>query len=142
EVGAHPTGVATAKGVILAADSNDATLAFALPGKSTAKLIGLALVGRRSDAPNDVVLSRDGKTAYVSLGADDAVAVMKRRDTHAAASTCRSPRHERARGHRQRTRSRGRLRIAAQGTCKAAPRTQTTWKLAGLIPTGWYPTAL
>ncbi|TMM11486.1 MAG: bifunctional YncE family protein/alkaline phosphatase family protein [Actinobacteria bacterium] len=146
-VGAHPTGVATSKGTILAADSNDATLALATPGKTSAKLMSLALVGRRSDAPNDVVLAGDGQTAYVSLGADDAVAVLKRTrttsttagrpGTRGRASSCRSPRHERSHGH---------LRRAAARNCRQAPRPRPrpkpTWKLAGLIPTGWYPTAL
>jgi Phosphoesterase family len=153
-VGAHPTGVATGAGTILAADSNDATLAIATPAKTPAKLMSLALVGRRSDAPNDVVLSRDGQTAYVSLGADDAVAVLQRRrtksntfggqGTRGAGSSCQGPRHERSRGHlRKSSRQRAHL-STAQARCAPAPhaRPKPQWKLAGLLPTGWYPTAL
>ena len=42
-VGAHPTGVATAKNLILATDSNDATLAVTRPGIDYSRLISLAL---------------------------------------------------------------------------------------------------
>jgi len=101
-VGAHPTGLAlTGDGRVLSADSNDATLATVIPGASTSTLTDLAQVGRGSDAPNSVVAAPDGRV-YVSLGADDAVAVL-------------APRARSADG---------------------------PWRVAGLIPTGWYPVAL
>jgi DNA-binding beta-propeller fold protein YncE len=106
-VGRHPTGVATALHTMLAADSNDATLGIYRPGDRRARLMSLAQVGRRTDAPNAVALAPDGNTAYVSLGADDAVAVLRRV-----------------------AQRRGRRVM------------KPVWRLAGLIPTGWYPTAL
>src|SRR5438270_918394 len=90
KVGAHPTGVAAAGGSVLAADSNDATLAVVDPSRTRSRLLSLAQVGRRTDAPNDVVLAADGRTAYVSLGGDDAVAVMKLRSPRAAARRLRA----------------------------------------------------
>ena len=144
-VGAHPTGVATAKDLTLAADSNDATLAVSRPGINYSRLISLALVGRQTDSPNDVVLSRDGQTAYVSLGADDAVAVLKRARTSRQrvrrARACKKPRHERAHGRLHKSGSRPIARRAAT-RCHAPPPQLPDWRLAGLIPTGWYPTAL
>src|SRR3989440_6840836 len=128
QVGEHPTGVAAAGGNVLAADSNDATLAVIDPRSMRSRLLSLAQVGHRSDAPNDVVLARDGRTAYVSLGGDDAVAVMK----------LRYPRAIRRRVSTARRRGGHRRRRDERVYVPPKPR----WKLAGLIPTGWYPTAL
>ena len=101
-VGAHPTGLALARdGRVLSADSNDATLATVAPGASTSTLTDLAQIGRSSDAPNSVVSAPNGRV-YVSLGGDDAIAVLDPR-------------------------------------ARSADR---PWRLAGLIPTGWYPVAL
>jgi sugar lactone lactonase YvrE len=101
-VGGHPTGLAlTTDGRLLGTDSNDATLATVAPGGLNSSLTDLAQLGRRSDAPNAVVTAPGGR-AYVSLGADNAIAVLEPR--------------------------------------KHAP--SRAWRLAGLIPTGWYPTAL
>ena len=135
-VGAQPTGVATARGTVLTSDSGDATVAIAGRRGRSSRRLSLALVGRRTDAPNDVVLAPDGQTAYVSLGGDDAVAVLrrsptrtKRRGRHHVKLARRScPRHPRRHAPRRRRRRR---------SCGKAP-----WRLAGLIPTGWYPTAL
>ena len=121
---------------MLAADSNDATLAVVDRSRTRSRLLSLAQVGRRTDAPNDVVLAADGRTAYVSLGGDDAVAVMKLRSPRAAARRLRAAARRRCctlrdDRHRQ-PRHDETVRVPA------APR----WQLVGLIPTGWYPTAL
>ena len=136
KVGAHPTGVAAAGGSVLAADSNDATLAVVDPSRTRSRLLSLAQVGRRTDAPNDVMLAADGRTAYVSLGGDDAVAVMKLRSPRAAARRLRAA--ARRRCCRPRDDRHRRPRHDETVRVPASPR----WQLAGLIPTGWYPTAL
>jgi DNA-binding beta-propeller fold protein YncE len=74
--GLHPTDVAVAAdGRVVVADAEDATLATYLPGAEKPVLTDLAQVERRNDAPNALVLGRDGR-AYVSLAADDAIAVL------------------------------------------------------------------
>jgi DNA-binding beta-propeller fold protein YncE len=185
-VGAHPGAIATTPaGQLLTADANDATLATVNPGAGSGVLTDLAQIGRRSDAPNALALARDG-TLYVSLGADNAIAVMRPRSptgrTAAARAAVRrssrpTVRRSRCRSARQRSRARrcrqGRRRSRAR-RCRGVvhrhhprrrhakplrrctpPRRPTTrlpvirpqaptspWRLAGLIPTGWYPTAL
>ncbi|MEA2388934.1 MAG: hypothetical protein QOG41_1707 [Thermoleophilaceae bacterium] len=156
--GQHPTGVAVAGDTVLAADSNDATLAIVDPARRGSRFADLALVGRRSDAPNDVVVAKDGKTAYVSLGGDDAVGVLRldakaARVTAARRRRCRI-RDDRLRGHRARRRRdanvgtpprrRCRRRHGGHGTPPPGgrPVPEKRWRLAGLIPTGWYPTGL
>lgn len=77
--GLHPTDVAVAAdGQVVVADAGDATLASLGPGDTRARITDLAQLGRRTDAPNAVVLGPGGR-AYVSLGGDDAVAVLDRR---------------------------------------------------------------
>ncbi|MEA2374720.1 MAG: hypothetical protein QOD53_1183, partial [Thermoleophilaceae bacterium] len=163
-VGDHPTGVAAGRSALLAADSGDATLAVSGPGGGErARLLDLAQVGRGSDAPNDVVLAPDGRTAYVSLGGDDAVAVLRLAGAHAA--SLRSARRKAKVRHRRYCRirdehllrrlhasrhvrqCRSHRRHGAGSRGGGAPGSSpgengTGWRLAGLIPTGWYPTAL
>ena len=80
--GDHPTDVAVAPdGRVVVADAEDATLATYAPGSSTPVFTDLAQVGRRDDAPNAIVLARDGR-AFVSLGGDDAVAVLRPAGLH------------------------------------------------------------
>ncbi|MEA2373746.1 MAG: hypothetical protein QOD53_209, partial [Thermoleophilaceae bacterium] len=111
-VGDHPTGLAMAGTKLLVANSNDATMtSFDTRTRRKAR-IDLAQIGRRSDSPNAVAVARDGRTAYVSLGGDNAVAVLRLVGTRRVRS-----------GHK---------RIVVGGH----------WKPAGLFPTGWYPTAL
>jgi DNA-binding beta-propeller fold protein YncE len=69
-------------------------------GKSPAVVTQLGQVGRRSDSPNAIVQGPDGRI-YVSLGADNAVAVLD-----------------------------------------PSGNPSDPWRLAGLLPTGWYPLAL
>ncbi len=72
-VGLQPTGLALAHdGTLLATDSGDATLAAV---GATTTLTKLAQLGRRTDAPNAIAVAPSGR-AYVSLGADNAVAVL------------------------------------------------------------------
>jgi len=97
-VGEHPTALAFAGRRLLVANSNDATLSSFEPGSRKARRVDLAQIGRRSDSPNAIAVAPSGRTAYVSLGGDNAVAVVK------------------LMGRR--------------------------WQVAGLIPTGWYPTAV
>jgi len=97
-VGEHPTALAFAGRRLLVANSNDATLSSFEPGSRKARRVDLAQIGRRSDSPNAIAVAPGGRTAYVSLGGDNAVAVVK------------------LMGRR--------------------------WQVAGLIPTGWYPTAV
>src|SRR5205085_3469447 len=133
KVGAHPTGVAAGGGSVLAADSNDATLAAVDPSRTRSRLLSLAQVGRRTDSPNDVVLAADGRTAYVSLGGDDAVAVMKLRSPRTSARRLRAAARHRCcwvRDERHR-------RPRHDETVRVPPAGR--WQLAGLIPTGWYP---
>src|SRR5436190_2284136 len=74
--GLHPTDVAvTPSGDVLAADANDATVARFAPGATTAQLIDVAQIGRKSDSPNAIVAGRNGRV-YVSLPDDDAIAVL------------------------------------------------------------------
>jgi sugar lactone lactonase YvrE len=75
-VGVHPTGLALAKnGQLLATDSGDATLAASRPADTRASFTSLAQIGRRTDAPNAIAVAPSGR-AYVTLGADNAVAVL------------------------------------------------------------------
>jgi lactonase family protein with 7-bladed beta-propeller len=171
-VGRHSTGVAVNDSTLLAAGSLDATLASISTGDERAELIDMAQVGRQTDAPNDVVLAPDGRTAYVSLGADNAVAVMKLAAPGAATLSaarktkkwCYGRRHTHVRphghGHRHHYTHRHRRRCKKKhpvdpgtppaGTPAGTPTPPAvaaapgleSWKLAGLIPTGWYPTAL
>jgi hypothetical protein len=101
-VGDHPTAIAFAGDRLLVANSNDATVSSFEPGSRHASRVDLAQIGRRSDSPNAIATTRDGRTAYVSLGGDNAVAV---------------------------------LRLATVAG-------RHSWRTAGLIPTGWYPTAV
>jgi hypothetical protein len=111
-VGDHPTAVAVAGTRVLVANSNDATMtSFDTRTRRKAR-VDLAQIGRRSDSPNAIAVARDGRTAYVSLGGDNAVAVLKLAGTR------------RIRSHH---------RVLVVGG---------TWKLAGLFPTGWYPAAV
>ena len=91
EVGAHPTGVAAGGGSVLAADSNDATLAVVDRSRTRSRLLSLAQVGRRDEAlqalSSAVVLADElvgpparwqaravlGKVSY-ELGDDEAAA--------------------------------------------------------------------
>src|SRR5207248_1227681 len=100
------------------------------------RLLSLAQVGRRTDSPNDVVLAADGRTAYVSLGGDDAVAVMKLRSPRTPARRLRAA----ARHRCCRVRDERHHRPRHDETVRVPPAVR--WQLAGLIPTGWYPTAL
>jgi hypothetical protein len=134
----------------------------------------MAQVGRQTDAPNDVVVAPDGRTAYVSLGADNAIAVMRlaRAGSARVAAAkkrkwCYGKRHTHTRPHahgkRRHYTHRHRRRCkkkkhgtaspgsdpgaAPAGTDPGAPTPKPeadgdSWRLAGLIPTGWYPTAL
>ena len=167
-MGDHPTGVAAGHSVLLAADSGDATLGIADPPARRGRRLSLAQVGRGTDAPNDVVLAPDGRTAYVSLGGDDAVAVMRLAGVHSAAlrgarakakkrrRRCRirdehlrrhglhATRRRRAicrrhrRGHGGSSHGGG----GSSGTSGGGGNGGDSWQLEGLIPTGWYPTAL
>ena len=75
-VGDHPSAIArTADGHFVVADANDATIATITPGRPGVAFTRLALIGRASDSPNAVVAGPDGRV-YVSLGGDDAVAVL------------------------------------------------------------------
>jgi DNA-binding beta-propeller fold protein YncE len=103
KVGQHPTAIAFARRRLLVANSNDATVTSFEPGSRHGQKVDLAQVGRRSDSPNAIATARNGRTAYVSLGGDNAVAVLK---------------------------------LTKTGSKKYA------WRTAGLIPTGWYPTAV
>jgi hypothetical protein len=173
-VGRHPTGLAVSESTLLAADSLDATLGGIASGADRAELSDLGQVTRQTDAPNDVILTPDGRTAYVSLGADDAVAVMRLTSTKAASISsattkkkkkwCYGPWHTHVRPHahgkRRHYRHRHRRRCkkkshplppdpgtapagAPAGVPTPAPQPDgESWRLAGLIPTGWYPTAL
>src|SRR5204862_7922765 len=79
KVGEHPTGIAMAGNRLLVANSNDATLSSFRGHSRRASKVNLALVGRRGDSPNAIATTRNGRTAYVSLGGDNAVAVLKLR---------------------------------------------------------------
>jgi len=75
--GLHPTDVAvTPAGRVLVADANDASLATFEPGTDQPTFTDLSQLARRSDSPNAVRISSDGRV-YVSLGADNAVAVLE-----------------------------------------------------------------
>ena len=109
KVGDHPTALAMAGTRLLVANSNDATLtSFDTVTRRKAR-VDLAQIGRRGDSPNAIAVSRNGRTAYVSLGGDNAVAVLRLVGT-------------------RRVRSHHRTRVVGG-----------TWKLGGLFPTGWYP---
>jgi len=100
-VGAEPEGLAVlADGRVVVADSNDATMATITPSNGTVQLTSLGIVGagRGTDGPDDVVAAPSGEV-YVSLGGENAVAVLD-------------------------------------------PRQDGSWKLAGLVPTAWDPTAM
>ncbi|MEA2368959.1 MAG: hypothetical protein QOH38_1677 [Thermoleophilaceae bacterium] len=101
-VGEHPTALAFAKRRLLVANSNDATVTSIDVDSRRSSTIDLAQIGRRSDSPNAIATTRDGRTAFVSLAGDNAVARLNL------------------------TKRAGHYR----------------WRLAGLIPTGWYPTAV
>ncbi|HEX8074389.1 MAG TPA: bifunctional YncE family protein/alkaline phosphatase family protein [Thermoleophilaceae bacterium] len=111
-LGEHPTGLAIAGTRLLVANSNDATMTSFDTFTRRKTRVNLAQIGRRSDSPNAIAVARGGRTAYVSLGGDNAVAVLRLVKT----------RHRRF----------GRRVREVDGT----------WRLAGLFPTGWYPTAV
>jgi len=117
QVGDHPTGIVVLPdGTVVVADANDATLATIEPGTLVADLTSLALVGRQTDAPNYVAAGPDGRL-YVTLGGDNAVAVLRRPHSAQPVDDTTSPRF-------------------ASSTRGAG------WHVAGYIPTGWYPTAV
>ena len=60
--------------------------------------VDLHQLDARNDSPNSIAVTPDGASAYVALGGDNAVAVLR-----------------------------------------YAPQRPSRWRLAGLIPTGWYP---
>ncbi len=75
--GLHPTDVAvTPSGEVVVADANDASLATFGRGDDHATYTDLAQLARRSDSPNALAVSRSGRV-YVSLGGDDAIAVLE-----------------------------------------------------------------
>ncbi len=102
-VGRHPLGLAFAAGGkrLLVANSNSATLSSIDPASRHGRRVDLSQLAARNDSPNSIATAPTGDVAYVSLGGDDAVAVLRY-----------------APGHRH------------------------PWRLAGLIPTGWYPMAI
>lgn len=102
KVGEHPTALAFAGERLLVANSNDATVTSIDLEARRSHTIDLAQIGHRSDSPNAIAVTRDGRTAFVSLAGDNAVARLNLRG-----------------------------RAGREG-----------WVLAGLIPTGWYPTAV
>ena len=102
-VGKHPLGLAFAAAGprLLVANSNSATVSSIDPASRHGRRVDLRQLAARNDSPNAVAVSPGGDVAYVTLGGDNAVAVL---------------------GY--------------------APGRKTPWRLAGLIPTGWYPIAV
>lgn len=134
-VGQHPTGIAALPdGRVLVADANDASLATIDPADGGVSFTDLAQLQRSSDAPNAIVAGPDGRV-YVTLGGDGAVAVLESSGKPGAPH----PPH---------------VGIPLPGGGAGEPPSASTagesatghlpdgWKVVGLVPTGWYPTAL
>ncbi len=156
--GLHPTDVAvTRDGRLVVADANDASLATFPNHSSCATYTNLAQLSRRNDSPNALVLGRDGR-AYVSLGGDDAVAVLtpsrrpgSARPPRAGVALPRSrlvapyPVPGAAPASASAARA---VRRVPRGGCPRrvrVPRRSRAlrgFRLSGLISTGWYPDAL
>jgi YVTN family beta-propeller protein len=134
-VGQHPTGVAAlSDGRIVVADANDASLATIDPATGGVSFTDLAQLVRSSDAPNAVAAGPDGRL-YVSLGGDDAVAVLAPSDTPGAPH----PPHV---GVPLPDGEVGAPPSADTGGEAATGHLPDGWRVLGLVPTGWNPTAV
>jgi YVTN family beta-propeller protein len=102
-VGAHPTAMAlTPAGDLLVANSADDTVSVIDTGTGSVRqtLAVHSITGEQTGSvPNAIAVASSGRTAYVALAGDNAVAVLKRSSTG-------------------------------------------TWSSTGLVPTGWYPSAV
>jgi len=126
-VGDHPTGITISPdgSQVYVANADDDTLSIiaTLTGTVARTLTLHAFDGEAlGSAPNAVAVSPDGQRVYVALAGDDAVAVLGTQAGFDAGAAAPHP--------------------LASGARAAASPAAASFVVGGLIPTGWYPSAV
>ena len=145
--GDHPTGIAVSPdgSQVYVADANDDTLDV-LDVRNAYRghpLTVQAIPGSQpASSPNAVTVSPDGQRIYVADAGDDSLAVLMNRDAlaaaggTAAAAPLTPPAYPNVPGAPNAARS------GLPNTAAPASPPADQWVLAGMLPAGWYPSAV
>lgn len=149
-VGDHPEAlIVLPDGRVVVTDANDATVATISPVTHQVALTRVGMIGPGTDSPNGIAAGPNG-ALYVTLGADNAVAVLiptnsdtptsrgSNNDTATNSDTATNP--DTPTGEKDNRAAPA--TVSDSNNSPGKPSTKGPWKVAGYLSTGWYPTGL